>query len=55
MYNNLKKFAEKKGIVATKFTEKKAYAESKKGKTLTTAERNALVDQMLKDLGYLTN
>jgi len=52
-YENLKKFTDKKGIVAEKTASKAVVAEGKKGKTLTTAERNALVDQMLKDLGYL--
>ena len=54
-YENLKKFADKKGIKAVKTAEKLAYAESEKGKTLTTAERNALIEQMAKDFGYLLN
>ena len=52
-YENLKKFTDKKGIMAERSASKAVVAESKKGKTLTTTERNVLVDQMLKDLGYL--
>lgn len=54
-YENLKKFADKKGIVATKTAEKKTYADSKKGKTMTAKEKDDLLLQMAKDLGYLTN
>ena len=52
-YEHLKKFAENKGIKATKFAEKETFKASKKGKVLSAAERNTLVETMAKDLGYL--
>lgn len=53
MYDNLKKFAEKKGIVTAKSAEKDIYKASKKGKVLTAKEQTDLLLQMAKDLGYL--
>ena len=50
-YEKLKQYLSKKGIQVK--NEKKEELKTKnKGKTLTSAARNELVDQMLKDLGY---
>lgn len=54
MYDNLKKFADKKQIKFDKQNQKSAYQADKKGKTLTANERNDLVLLMAKDLGYLS-
>jgi hypothetical protein len=53
MYENLKKFAEKKGISFTKASAKETFKADKKGKVLSTTERNDLVITIAKDLGYL--
>ena len=53
MYDNLKKFAEKKGIAFTKANAKEIFKADKKGKALSTPERNDLVITMAQDLGYL--
>lgn len=53
MYDTLKKFADRKGIKATKMAEKDAYKAGKKGKNLTATELKELQIQMARDLGYL--
>ena len=53
MYENLKKFAEKKGIAFTKANTKEIFKADKKGKGLSTTERNDLIITIAKDLGYL--
>lgn len=52
-YDNLQKFIKKKKIKVDKSTEKQTYKDSKKGKTLTSAESKALTEMIAKDLGYL--
>lgn len=51
-YEKLKQYLDKKGI-QIKTAKKEELKAKNKGKTLTTTMRNELVDQMLKDLGYL--
>lgn len=53
MYDNLKKFAEKKGIAFTKTNTKEIFKADKKGKVLSAKECNDLVITIAKDLGYL--
>ena len=53
MYDNLKKFAEKKNIVFAKADAKEIFKADKKGKELSATERNDLVITIAKDLGYL--
>ena len=50
-YEKLKQYLDKKSIQIK--TEKEELKAKNKGKALTTTMRNELVDQMLKDLGYL--
>lgn len=51
MYDNIKKFAEKKGIVIDKYLEKEAilaeYKEKAKTKPLTTDERLIRIERIL--------
>jgi len=51
MYEKLKTYLDKKGMKIK--TDKKEELKAKnKGKSLTAAQRNEVVDQMLKDFGY---
>jgi len=51
MYENLKKFADKKGIAIEKYIEKEVilsnFKDKEKAKSLTTAERFERIEQLL--------
>lgn len=48
IYENLKKYLEKKGIEAKEKTKP-----TKEFKNLNTGEKDALLEQMLRDFGYI--